>query len=82
MRIYIETEKLTNDNLRAIANSSGKSVRTIKRMKKSYTYLGYSTANGCFRFFPYSIYLSTSVRYSSKRFFETIEQEALLGLLK
>lgn len=82
MRLYIETSKLTNDNLRTISRKTKKSVKTLKRMKESYSYLGYSTANGCFRFLAYSIYLSASTKYSSERFFEIVEQEALLGLLK
>ena len=82
MRIYTETCKLSHDDLRVISQKSGDSVKTLKRMKKSYYYLGYNSANGLFRFLPESVYLSEYSEQSPNRFFELIEQESLLGLLK
>ena len=82
MIIFIETSKLSHDDLRVISRKSGDSVKILKRMKKSYCYLGYNSANGLFRFLPKSVYLSEYSAQSPSRFFELIEQEALLGLLK
>ena len=82
MKVMTETKELTNDNLRLLSKKTGKSVRTLKREKNSYSYLGYNAYNGGYRFLRYSAYLSEYTIHTPKRFFELIGQEQLLGLLK
>ena len=82
MILYIETSKLTNNDLRVLSTKTAKSVRTLKREKESYTYLGCNVYNGCYRFLSYSVGRAEKTICTPKRFFELIEQEHLLGLLK
>lgn len=82
MILYIETSKLTNSDLRLLSTKTGKSVRTLKREKNYHSYLGCNVYNGCYRFLSYSIGRAEKTICTPKRFFELIEQQQLLGLLK
>lgn len=81
MRMYVEASKLTNDHLRLLANKTRKSVKTIKRLKQTHTYLMYSSAGHCYDFIGFSHYVSFRVHKSSEEFFNKIEQLELLRLL-
>lgn len=81
MRLYVEASKLTNDDLRLLASKTGKSVKTIKKLKQSHTYLMYSSAGHCYDFIGFSHYVSSRLQKSPKTFFKNIEQLELLRLL-
>lgn len=81
MRLYVEANKLTNDHLRLLATKTGKSVKTLKRLKQAHTYLMYSSADHYYDFIGYSQYVSYHLHKSSEQFFKNIEQLELLRLL-
>ena len=81
MRLYIETSKLTNDDLRLLASKIGKSVKTIKKLKQTYTYLMYSSAGHYYDFTGFSHYVSSHLQKTPEQFFKTIEQLEMLRIL-
>lgn len=81
MRMCVEASKLTNDQLRLLATKTGKSVKTLKRLKQTHTYLVYSSTGHCYDFIGYSQYVPFYVDKSSEQFFNKIEQLEMLRLL-
>lgn len=82
MILYIETSKLNKKHLKIISSKTIKSITSLKRLRNSYTFLGYSTDSGCYRFLGYYDCVNLCHTESAEEFFEIIEQETLLGLLK
>mgnify|MGYP000034018945 CR=1 FL=1 len=81
MRFYIETTKLTNDDLRLLATKTGKSIRTLKRLKQTSTYLMYSLIDDYYDFIGYSHFIARRTEDTREQFFKEIEQHQLLGFL-
>lgn len=82
MRVITETRKLTNDDLRLLSKKTGKSVRTLKRIRKTTSYLVYKLVSNSYSFHGYSFYLVMHPHKSVKEFFKTIEQLELLKALE
>ena len=81
MRIYVEASKLTKDDLRLLANKTGKSVKSLKRLKQTHSYLMYSPAIMHYDFLGYSHYAAFHTEDTREQFFKNIEQLELLRIL-
>lgn len=82
MDLITETRKLTNDDLRLLSIKTGKSVRELKRLRKTTSYLVYNLISDSYSFNGYSFYLVMHPHKSVKEFFKTIEQHELLRALQ
>ena len=81
MRIYTKTESLNKGHLRLLSVKTGKSIKTLKRYKGTYSFLMYTSIDDCYSFTGYSYRIALRVQKSAKEFFQEIEQHQLLGLL-
>ena len=81
MRIYIETTKLTKNDLRLLASKTGKSIKVLKRLKQTHSYLMHCSANHHYDFLGYSHYAALRTEKTREQFFKNIEQLELLRLL-
>lgn len=81
MRIYIETTKLTKNDLRLLASKTGKSIKVLKRLKQTHSYLMHCSANHYYNFLGYSHYVAFRTERTREQFFKNIEQLELLRLL-
>ena len=51
MRVITETKELTHSDLRLLSEKTGKSVRNLKRLKKTHSYLAYTSETNSYDFF-------------------------------
>ena len=83
MRVITRTNELTNDDLRLLSEKTGKSVKTLKRLKNAHSYLAYTSAseNDSYDFFGRSDYRVLSYKKSVKDFFRAIREYQLSQML-
>lgn len=81
MRIYTKTESLNKEHLKLLSTKTGKSIRTLKRLKNSHSFLMYTSGSNHYQFMGFSNYLAIVGHQPTKEFFKNIEQLELLRLL-
>lgn len=81
MRIYTKTESLNKEHLRLLSVKTGKSIKTLKRLKNSHSFLMYTAGSNHYQFMGFSNYLAITAHQPAKEFFTKIEQLELLRLL-
>lgn len=81
MRVITETKELTHSDLRLLSEKTGKSVKNLKRLKKTHSYLTYTSENGSYDFFGRSDYKVLSHKKSVKDFFRAIQEYQLSQML-
>lgn len=81
MRLYVETKDLNKEHLKLLSVKTGKSIKTLKRLKKTHSFLMYSTTDDCYTFTGYTYRIALIIQKSPKKFFEDIEQLQLLRML-
>ena len=81
MRIYTKTESLNKEHLRLLSVKTGKSIKTLKRLKNSHSFLMYTSGSNHYQFMGFSNYLAIVAHQPAKEFFKNIEQLELLRLL-
>ena len=82
MKIVTKTRKLTSDDLKLLSIKTGKSVKELKRLRKTTSYLVYNLISDSYSFNGYALYLAMHPHKSVKEFFKTIEQHELLKALQ
>ena len=81
MRVIIRTNELTNDDLRLLSEKAGKSVKTLKRLKNTHSYLAYTSDNNSYDFFGHSLYVTMMPKKSIKDFYRAIQEYQLSQIL-
>lgn len=83
MRVITETKELTHSDLRLLSEKTGKSVKNLKRLKKTHSYLAYTSTseNAYYAFFGRSDYKVLSYKKSVKDFFRVIQVYQLSQIL-
>lgn len=81
MRVITETKELTHNDLRLLSEKTGKSVTNLKRLKKTYSYLAYTSQIDTYDFFGRSDCKVLSSRKSVKDFFRVIQEYQLSQIL-
>ena len=80
MRVITETKELTHSDLRLLSEKTGKSVKNLKRLKKTYSYLAYTSENNSYDFFGRTDY-KVLCRKLDKDFFKAIQEHQLSQML-
>ena len=83
MRVITETKELTHSDLRLLSEKTGKSVKNLKRLKKTHSYLTYTSTSeiDSYDFFGKTTYTMPYPYKSPKAFFETIQEHQLSQIL-
>ena len=81
MRVITRTNELTNDDLRLLSDKTGKSVKTLKRLKNTHNYLVYTSDNNSYDFFGHSLYVTMMPKKSIKDFYRAIQEYQLSQML-
>ena len=81
MRVIIRTNELTNDDLRLLSEKAGKSVKTLKRLKNTHSYLVYTSDNNSYDFYGHSLYVTMMPKKSIKDFYRAIQEYQLSQIL-
>lgn len=81
MKVITYTNELTNNDLRLLSDKTGKSVKTLKRLKNTHTYLAYTLDNKSYDFFGHSIYATMIPKKSVKDFYRAIQEYQLSQML-
>ena len=80
MRVITETKELTHSDLRLLSEKTGRSVKNLKRLKKTHSYLAYTSEVDSYDFFGRSIY-KVLRRKLDKDFFRAIQEHQLSQML-
>lgn len=81
MRIYTVTENLNKEHLKLLSVKTGKSIKTLKRLKNSHSFLMYTAGSNHYQFMGFSNYIAITTKIPPSEFFKEIEQLQLLRLL-
>ena len=81
MRIHTHKKELSNEDLRVLSNMTGKSVRELKRLRKTKYYVVYNSSNGVYEFLGIVTYLVQSPNKSPQEFFDVIREHQLTKIL-
>ena len=81
MKVITETKELTHNDLRLLSEKTGKSVKNLKRLKKTHSYLAYTSEVDSYDFFGKTTYTMPYPHKSPKAFFETIQEHQLSQML-
>ena len=81
MRVITETKELTHNDLRLLSDKTNISVKTLKRLKNTYTYLAYTSEIDSYDFFGSSNPKILSRKKSVKDFFKAIQEYQLSQIL-
>ena len=79
--IYTETCELTNDDLRILSKLSNRSVKNLKRLKQTHTYLMYSLTGDYYTFLGYTSSATIRPKLSPEEFFNSIREHQLAKIL-
>ena len=79
--VYTETCELTNDDLRALSKVSNKSVNSLKKLKKTRTYLMYSLTGNYYSFLGCGDSAIMPPMLSPEEFFDAIREHQLTKIL-
>ena len=81
MRVQAKIKEFTNNDLRVLSFKTGKSVKELKRLRKTKFYLVYNSSNAAYGFLGTMTYLVQSPNKSPEEFFETIQEYQLSQML-
>ena len=81
MRVITETKELTHNDLRLLSEKTGKSVKNLKRLKKTHRYLVYTSENNSYDSFGRSDCKVLARKKSVKDFFRAIQEYQLSQML-
>ena len=81
MRSYVETKDLNKQHLKLLSVKTGKSIKTLKRLKKTHSFLMHSSAYDCYTFTGYTYRIALIIQKSPEAFFESIREHQLLRML-
>ena len=82
MRVVTETKELTHSDLRLLSEKAGRSVKNLKRLKKTHSYLSYTSESeiDSYDFFGRSDYKVLRTK-SVKNFYRAIQEYQLSQML-
>ena len=80
MLVITETKELTHSDLRLLSEKTGKSVKNLKRLKKTHSYLSYTSEIESYDFFGRSNYRVVRTK-SVKNFYRAIQEYQLSQML-
>lgn len=81
MRVITETKELTKTDLRLLSDKTGKSISALKRLKRTCTYLAYTSEDNSYDFFGQSVYTMLYPKKSVRNFFRAIQEHQLSQML-
>lgn len=81
MRVQAKIKEFTNNDLRLLSFKTGKSVKELKRLRKTKYYLVYNSSSDAYGFLGSMTYLVQNSNKSPEEFFDAIREHQLAKIL-